>query len=61
MDVAVHPFANKYALRYWTRLAPLSPGLKKMAGSLLGAFGIDGLKLSVNVGNTAAIGFKPIR
>ncbi len=61
VDVAVHPFANKYALRYWTRLAPLSPGLKKMAGSLLGAFGIDGLKLSVNVGNTAAIGFKPIR
>ncbi|MGT2495246.1 methyltransferase domain-containing protein [Cupriavidus basilensis] len=60
-DVAVRPFANRYALRYWTRLAPLSPGLKKVAGSLLGTLGIDGLKLSVNVGNTAAVGFKPAR
>lgn len=61
VDVTVRPFANRYALRYWTRLAPLSPRLKKMASSLLSTLGIDGLKLSVNVGNTAAIGFKPTR
>ncbi|KDP87537.1 hypothetical protein CF70_000555 [Cupriavidus sp. SK-3] len=61
VNVTIRPFANRYALRYWTRLAPLGANTKKIVGSVLGALRVDGLKLSVNVGNTAAVGFKPVR
>lgn len=57
-DVSAKPFFNTYSIRYWTRLAPLPGGLKAMAEKTLGATGLEGLKLSANVGNTMAAGFR---
>ncbi|MBA2964844.1 MULTISPECIES: class I SAM-dependent methyltransferase [Ramlibacter] len=52
------PFANRYALRYWTRLAPLPLGMKRAVSSGLEATGLARRKLSVNVGNTIAYGIR---
>jgi SAM-dependent methyltransferase len=57
-QVSARPFRNRYALRYWLRLAPLPAGLKVMADKVFGATGFGRLKLSVNVGNTLAAGFR---
>jgi len=57
-QVSAGPFRNRYALRYWLRLAPLPTGLKAAADKLFGATGLGRLKLSVNVGNTLAAGFR---
>jgi SAM-dependent methyltransferase len=52
------PFANRYALRYWTRLAPLPGGMKQAVASGFEATGLARLKMSVNVGNTIAYGIR---
>jgi SAM-dependent methyltransferase len=57
-QVSARPFRNRYALRYWLRLAPLPGGLKSLADKILGATGLGRLKLAVNVGNTLAAGFR---
>jgi SAM-dependent methyltransferase len=56
--ISAGPFRNRYALRYWLRLAPLPSGLKALADKALGATGLGRLKLSVNVGNTMAAGVR---
>lgn len=56
--VSSRPFRNRYALNYWLRLAPLPAGLKRMIARVLQATGFGRLKLTVNVGNTLAVGFR---
>jgi len=58
-NVSARPFFNTYSLRYWSRLAPLPGGLKRIVDKVLGATRVARLKLSVNVGNTMASGFVP--
>jgi SAM-dependent methyltransferase len=58
-DVAVRPFANRYAISYWTRLMPFSPPVKQSAMRLLARLGLGRRKLSFNVGNMVAVGFRP--
>ncbi len=57
-DVSAAPFYNRYALRYWLRLAPLPKPLKDLARRTLAATGLDRVKASVNVGNTMTAGFR---
>ena len=57
-NVEIRPFANRYPLRYWMRLAPL-PGAVK--GRVIGALDrarLGALPLTVPVGNLAAVGWK---
>ena len=56
--IDVHKFSNSYALRYWTRLAPMPRKVKTGLLSLLENTGAAKWKLSVNVGNSVASGFK---
>ena len=58
-NVSVQKFPNTYAMRYWLRLAPLPDRRKAALTSLLAKLGLDGVKLSFNVGNSLAAGFKP--
>nr|WP_233175783.1 class I SAM-dependent methyltransferase [Dyella sp. ASV24] len=60
VDVQARPFANRYSVRYWSRLMPLPAAIKTPVQSTLSALGLGKLKVSINVGNTAAVGFKPI-
>ncbi|MCY1165165.1 Ubiquinone biosynthesis O-methyltransferase [compost metagenome] len=57
--VQVNDFANRYSLLYWTRLSPLPGSLKTIALKVLQAIGLGRAKLSVNVGNSMAVGIKP--
>lgn len=58
-DITVKPFANRYAISYWTRLMPVSPRMKRGALNGLGRLGLDRRKLSLNVGNMIAVGIRP--
>jgi SAM-dependent methyltransferase len=58
--VNVGSFANRYSLRYWMRLAPLPPSLKDIFARLFELPWIREKKLSMNVGNMVAWGFKEI-
>ncbi|EEF24757.1 conserved hypothetical protein, partial [Ricinus communis] len=60
VNVQTHPFSNRYALRYWMRLTPLPAGVKNIAQRFIESTGIDRLKISMNVGNTVAFGYKPV-
>ena len=57
--IEVRAFSNRYALRYWLRLTPLPTFVKNLISQVLARMGFDGVKLSVNVGNTMGVGFKP--
>ncbi|WP_153100731.1 class I SAM-dependent methyltransferase [Paraburkholderia hayleyella] len=57
--VQAQPFMNRYTLRYWTRLAPLPSGIKTFTQNLLASSGLGAIKISMNVGNTVAFGYKP--
>lgn len=57
-DFGARPFANRYALRYWARLAPLPGPLKPLVNAVL-ATGLGSVKLSFNVGNLIAHAFRP--
>lgn len=57
-NVAARPFANRYSLRYWARLAPLPGSIKNMAQRALGLLGLARVKIPLRVGNTVAFGFK---
>lgn len=56
--VSAKPLNNRYAIRYWLRLAPLPAGLKALLDNTLRAVRLDRLKLSANVGNTMAVGYR---
>jgi len=57
-DVDVKPFANRYAISYWMRLMPLSPKVKQGLIRALSRMGLARLKVSFNVGNTIAVGYR---
>lgn len=57
-DISAHPFRNRYALRYWLRLAPLPGKLKESVRAFAATTGLDKLQLSINVGNTISAGFQ---
>lgn len=57
-NVTVNSFVNTYSLRYWMRMTPLPYGLKHGISNLMSAFGIDHIKLGINVGNHITAGFK---
>lgn len=56
--VNVASFTNRYSLRYWARLAPLPSGLKNIFARLFELPWTHEKKLSLNVGNILAWGFK---
>jgi SAM-dependent methyltransferase len=58
-DVSVNSFHNRYTLRYWVRLLPLSVVAKHKLISVLTALGLADVKLSANVGNMMSYGFVP--
>jgi SAM-dependent methyltransferase len=51
-------FANSYALRYWVRLLPLPPLLKKTILTVIGLLGITETKIKLNVGNIMTSAYK---
>lgn len=57
-DVEVHSFSNRYRLAYWTRLAPLPAPLKAAVGAVLRKTRAGQVRVSINVGNLFASGFR---
>ena len=51
-------FQNRYAISYWLRLLPLPNNMKVKINKCLTLLGLAGIKLTLNVGNTYAVGFK---
>ena len=58
--IEIHTIRNRYPLSYWFRLAPLPPALKTLTVRALTISGIGAIPLSVNIGNLAVIGYKPL-
>ena len=57
-DITVQPFVNRYAFRYWLRLAPMPHGLKRALLALMRPLHADRIKIGINVGNLITAGFK---
>jgi len=57
--VEIRSIRNRYPLAYWVRLLPAPAGLKKAMIALLRALGLGGVTLGLNVGNQAAVGYRP--
>ena len=57
--ISVAGFKNRYALRYWWRLLPLPEPVRRAGAALLRVSRVDRLKITLNVGNTMAIGYAP--
>ena len=58
-NISVKPFNNRYSLGYWIRLAPLPNMLKQaLKWSKTDYAGLYKIKISLNVGNTMAVGFR---
>ena len=57
-DINVKSFRNTYPIKYWVRLTPLPNILKDIIIKILKLCFIDNLKISINVGNMLAYGFK---
>ncbi|MGO9988875.1 MAG: hypothetical protein ACLPSY_08885, partial [Steroidobacteraceae bacterium] len=56
-DAQIRPFANRYPLHYWIRLAPIPQSLKRPLHARLrrgGADGMGGWMLRASVGNMSA-------
>jgi SAM-dependent methyltransferase len=58
-DISTAAFTNRYAMSYWLRLLPLPRGVKRMAQRLLSALRLSRKKVSINVGNMLAVGYRP--
>jgi SAM-dependent methyltransferase len=58
-DVRVEPYVNRYAFRYWWRLAPAPEPLKRSVANVAEAVHLGGVKLAFNVGNSMTSGVKP--
>jgi SAM-dependent methyltransferase len=56
--IEIRPIGNRYPLKYWLRLLPLSPSLKRVALALAEAARVGDLPLSLPAGNMAAVGYK---
>lgn len=58
-NIKVKPICNQYPLRYWLRLTPLPPSLKRLIDRAFTTFSLSHRQLSMPVGNILAIGTKP--
>jgi len=56
--VSANPFFNRYSIAYWLRLTPLPKAIKKSLLKFLILAQLENQKLSCNVGNTIAVGYK---
>lgn len=56
--VTVKSYSNTYSLRYWLRIAPLPRVMKRGVTHVMSQLKFDRIKLSANVGNQIAVGFK---
>jgi SAM-dependent methyltransferase len=59
IGVEITAIRNRYPVSYWMKLLPLPVGLKKMLLRMVTASGLSRVSLAVNVGNLAAVGYKP--
>ena len=57
-DIVVKSFWNRYPLRYWMRLLPLSAARKRSVITMLESVGLAGISVTANVGNMVSIGYK---
>ena len=58
LEAKIKSFKNTYPLKYWVRLTPLPNFLKNNIIKILKLLLIDKIKISINVGNMLAYGFK---
>ena len=58
---AIRSFRNRYALRYWLRLMPISTALKNRLQARLEKWAIAGTKIGFNVGNMMCHASRPDR
>lgn len=58
-DIQVESFHNRYALRYWARLLPVSAAHKQRLIASLERVGLADHHLSFNVGNMLSYGYRP--
>jgi len=59
-NVSVDSFVNRYSLRYWLRLSPLPPGLKRPLEKIIAGPPFNSMHVGLNVGNMIAAGFRGI-
>lgn len=57
--IQVHSFHNRYTLRYWVRLLPVSIPHKQGLIATLDRMGLSDHRLSFNVGNMLSYGYRP--
>jgi SAM-dependent methyltransferase len=57
--VEITAIRNRYPVAYWMKLLPVPAGLKKSLLRMLTASGMGRLSIALNVGNLAAVGYKP--
>jgi SAM-dependent methyltransferase len=58
-DVQVERFVNRYAFRYWWRLAPAPAPVKRAVAKVAEAANLGGVRIGLNVGNSMTSGLKP--
>jgi SAM-dependent methyltransferase len=58
-DVRVQRLINRYAFRYWWRLAPAPAPIKRAVAKGAEVVHLDRVKLGLNVGNSMTSGVKP--
>lgn len=58
-NVRVERFVNRYAFRYWWRLAPAPSPVKRAVTKLAEATHLDAVRIGMNVGNSMTSGVKP--
>jgi SAM-dependent methyltransferase len=57
--VEIRPIRNRYPLSYWMKLLPVPRGLKQGAIRMLTGCGLGQRSVALNVGNLAAVGYRP--
>lgn len=57
-DIKIITICNRYPLKYWLRLTPLSPKLKEVIDAILKKLVLSDIILPMRVGNILAIGSK---
>jgi len=61
LDIEVADFHNTYSVKYWLKLSPIPTWIKLLIHRPGNRFDwLSRFKLSINVGNIATVGFKPL-
>ncbi len=58
---AIQPISNRYPLRYWLRLSPMSRGLKTRVIEVADALGLGRASVKLPVGNVMSVGCKAVK